>query len=69
MKRNKNTQWTTEDVLNSESDFWLFDDEEIENYYFESFMLKHIKKVALFDYFLMFSFVIYVCIDLLITYY
>ena len=62
MKRNKNTQWTTEDVLNSESDFWLFDDEEIEDYYFESFMLKHKKKVRLFDCFLVFSFIVYVVI-------
>ena len=66
MKKNKTTQWTTEDVLNSESDFWFFDDEEIEDYYFESFMLKHKKKVRLFDCFLVFCFIIYVLKDLFI---
>ena len=66
MKKNKNINWNISDVWDSESGFWLFSDEEIEDYYFESFMLKHKKKVRLFDCFLVFCFIIYVLKDLFI---
>ena len=65
MKEHENSKWTISDVFDSQSDFWLFDDSEIEDYYFESFMLKHKKKIAFFDYLLVFSFIVFVLMDYL----
>ena len=45
MKKIKNYKYTVEDVFNLESDFWIFSSQEVEDYYWESFMLKHKKKV------------------------
>ena len=45
MKKIKNYKYTVEDVFNLELDFWIFSSQEVEDYYRESFMLKHKKKV------------------------
>ena len=66
MKKIKNYKYTVEDVFNLESDFWIFSSQEVEYYYWESFVLKHKKKVIFFDCSLVLSFIVYVMKDLFV---
>ena len=63
MKKNKNKAWTVEDLFDENTDFWEFSDDEIEDYYWRSFQLKHKIYLKLFDGILIVFFVIYVLKD------
>ena len=59
-KRDIRKFWSVEDVFVKNSSFWEFSDKEIEDYCWESFLLKHKIKVFMFDCFLICCFIFYV---------
>lgn len=63
MKKNKNKAWTSEEVFCENSKFWEFSNDEVEDYYWQSFKLKHKIYFKFLDGILIIFFVIYVLIE------
>lgn len=63
MKNNKNKAWIVEDLFDKNTNFWEFTEDEIKDYYWRSFQLKHKIYFQLFDGLLVMFFIVYVLKD------
>ena len=65
MKDTRNRNWTVEEVFIEDSEFWEFSNDEIEDYYWQSFKLKYKLYFKLLDGILIMCFMVYVLKDLI----